>query len=143
VSGCIVQPDITQEHTDKIMASEIESNVIPLIRATAPRQSQPVPTLGGIQKGEELPHTGKSLPPEKEEKATPEKVSEAVGKLNEYVQAIRRELKFSIDEKSGRTVITVLDSETKEIIRQIPPEEVISLSQNLGTKDSVILTAET
>ncbi|WP_457671131.1 flagellar protein FlaG [Thiolapillus sp.] len=96
-----------------------------------------------MQKGEELPEIGKTLPPEKEQKLTQEKVSEAVGKLNEYVQTIRRELKFSIDEKSGRTVITVLDSQTKEIIRQIPPEEVISLSRNLGKQDSVILTAET
>ncbi|WP_456415119.1 flagellar protein FlaG [Thiolapillus sp.] len=125
------------------MASEIESNVIPLLRATAPRQPQPVPIFGNVQKGEELPEIGKTLPPEKEQKLTQEKVSEAVGKLNEYVQTIRRELKFSIDEKSGRTVITVLDSQTKEIIRQIPPEEVISLSRNLGKQDSVILTAET
>ncbi|WP_456380652.1 flagellar protein FlaG [Thiolapillus sp.] len=125
------------------MASEIESNVVPLIRAAAPRQSQPVQIFGGVQKGEELPEVGKSLPPEEEKKTNQEKVSEAVGKLNDYVQTIRRELKFSIDEKSGRTVITVLDSQTKEIIRQIPPEEVISLSQNLGKKESVILTVET
>ncbi len=125
------------------MASEIESNVVPLLRATASRQSQSVQIVGVVQKGEELPVVGKSLPPEKEEKLSQEKVSEAVGKLNDYVQTIRRELKFSIDEKSGRTVITVLDSQTKEIIRQIPPEEVISLSQNLEKKDSAILTAET
>jgi len=98
-----------------------------------------------VQKGQELPDNGKPLPPEKEEQVTQEKVSEAVGKLNEYVQAIRRELKFSIDEKSGRTIITVLDSQTKEIIRQIPPEEVVSLSRNLGKKenDGVIISAQT
>lgn len=109
------------------------------------RQSQPPESSEQVQKGQKLPENGKSLPPEKEEKLTREKVSEAVGKLNEYVQAIRRELKFSIDENSGRTVITVLDSQTKEVIRQIPPEEVVSLSKNLGKKenDSAIISAQT
>ncbi|HID44917.1 MAG TPA: flagellar protein FlaG [Chromatiaceae bacterium] len=127
------------------MASEIESKVIPLMGAVMPRQSQSVQSPGKAQKGQELPENGNPLPPEKEEKVTQQKVSEAVGKLNEYVQAIRRELKFSIDEKSGRTVITVLDSQTKEIIRQIPPEEVVSLSRNLGVKenDSAIIKTQT
>lgn len=127
------------------MASEIESNVIPLMSTMMARQTQTTQGSEEVQKGQELPDSGKPLPPEKEEKITHEKVSEAVGKLNEYVQAIRRELKFSIDEKSGRTVITVLDSQTKEIIRQIPPEEVVSLSRNLGKKenDGVIISAQT
>jgi flagellar protein FlaG len=127
------------------MASEIESNVIPLMTAITPRQSQPQPIQqsGAVLRGEELPENGKPLPPEKEQKITQEKVSEAVNRLNEYVQTIRRELKFSIDENSGRTVITVLDSQTKEVIRQIPPEEVVSLSRNLGKKDSVIMTTKT
>lgn len=125
------------------MASEIESNVIPLLRAATPRQSQPVEGMGKVEQGRELPENGKPLPPEKDEKVTPEKISVAVSKLNDYVQAIRRELKFSIDENSGRTVITVLDAQTKEIIRQIPPEEVVLLSKNLEKKDSAIMSAET
>ncbi|WP_456406940.1 flagellar protein FlaG [Thiolapillus sp.] len=125
------------------MANQIESNVIPLPRAETPRSTQPVKGAAEVREGRKLPDDGQALPPEKEEKLTPQKVSEAVSRLNDYVQTIRRELKFSIDEASGRTVITVLDAQTKEVIRQIPPEEVVSLSKNLEKKESAIITAET
>lgn len=44
--------------------------------------------------------------------------------LNQRAQDIRRELRFELDEASGRTVIHVVDAETDEVIRDIPPEEV-------------------
>lgn len=63
----------------------------------------------------------------------------AVSKLNDYVQNVQRALQFSVDEDSGRTIITVLDSETKEVIRQIPPEEVLNLARTLHKGKGVIL----
>ena len=66
-----------------------------------------------------------------EEKALDSKqLNEAVEELNDLVQSVRRELRFSVDEESGRSVISVIDSETEEIIRQIPPEQVVSLIQH-------------
>ena len=43
----------------------------------------------------------------------------------------RVELKFSVDDASGLTVIKVIDTETQEIVRQIPPEEVLTLMHHL------------
>ena len=60
----------------------------------------------------------------------------AVSRLNEYIQNSRRDLYFSVDEGSGRVVVKVIDSETREVIRQIPSEEVIALAQDLGLKES-------
>lgn len=67
------------------------------------------------------------------------KVKEAVGNLNDFVQKLTRTLQFSVDEESGRTVIKVVDSETNQLIRQIPPEEVLVLARNLGNGEGVIL----
>jgi flagellar protein FlaG len=39
-----------------------------------------------------------------------------------------------MDEASGRTVITVKDSETEEIIRQIPPESALALASFLRSE---------
>ncbi|WP_457673234.1 flagellar protein FlaG [Thiolapillus sp.] len=83
------------------------------------------------------------MPQNRDQNLSRDELSSAVDNLNEYVQTIRRELEFSIDENSGRTVIKVLDAETKEVIRQIPPEEVVSLSRNLGKQESVIFSRET
>jgi flagellar protein FlaG len=60
----------------------------------------------------------------------------AVSRLNEYIQNSRRDLHFSVDKGSGRVVLKVIDPETREVIRQIPSEEVIALAQGRGLKES-------
>ncbi len=62
-------------------------------------------------------------------------LSAAVEQLNNLVQDLRRELQFSVSEDSGRTIITVINKETEEVVRQIPPDEVLQVLehlQNLG-----------
>jgi len=61
-----------------------------------------------------------------------EAVQEAGQKAEQFFQNIRRNLVFSEDASSGRTVVSVIDSETGEIIRQIPPEQVVRIAENLG-----------
>jgi len=54
-----------------------------------------------------------------------------VERLNELMASRRRSLRFEVDQGSGRTVITVINESTKEIVRQIPPEELLQIAQNL------------
>ncbi|MDP1708483.1 MAG: flagellar protein FlaG [Gammaproteobacteria bacterium] len=67
---------------------------------------------------------------------------QAVSRLNDYVQNLRRDLRFSIDEGTGHTVITVTDSATQEVIRQIPSEEALAIAHSLETNQGVILRAK-
>lgn len=59
-------------------------------------------------------------------------IEEAVSRINEYVQNQQRTIRFSIDEKSGRDVVTVLDQKTDEVIRQIPREEILVVARRLS-----------
>ena len=67
-------------------------------------------------------------------------MQKAVTKLNQYVQSIKRELNFSIEKETGRTIVKVIDSTTNEVIRQLPSEAAIEIAkqvkttQNLGFK---------
>jgi len=72
-----------------------------------------------------------------EEKETSEQtLDDAVKQLNSYVQSINRNLEFNIDNDSGQTVVKVIDSETDELIRQIPNEEALSIAKQLdGVSD--------
>jgi len=63
--------------------------------------------------------------------APQEQVEQAVEDINDYLQSVGRDLSFAVDEDSGRTIITVIDSETQEVVRQIPPEELLNLALNL------------
>jgi flagellar protein FlaG len=58
-------------------------------------------------------------------------VARAVGNINDFLQHVRRELRFTIDDDTGRTVIQVVDQSTKEIIRQIPSQAVLKLAAGL------------
>ncbi|MCC5810652.1 MAG: flagellar protein FlaG [Ectothiorhodospiraceae bacterium] len=60
-----------------------------------------------------------------------EDVDSAVRDINEFVQSVQRDLRFSVDENSGRTIITVLDSQTEEVVRQIPPEKLVAAAENI------------
>jgi len=66
------------------------------------------------------------------QEATKEDLQKAVSKINDYVQNIQRSLQFTVDEESGRDVVTVLDTKTEEIIRQYPSEEVLAFARQLA-----------
>jgi len=76
---------------------------------------------------------GKNVPPAEVESKSPdlEQLMEAVAKLNDHLQNVQRDLHFSIDDASGQTVVRVVNSETEEVIRQIPSEEVLRISQTI------------
>lgn len=57
--------------------------------------------------------------------------ADEVGRLNQLIQQFRRELRFSVDQSTGETIIRVINAQTKELVRQIPPDEVVSLMEHL------------
>ncbi|HTQ98564.1 MAG TPA: flagellar protein FlaG [Candidatus Acidoferrum sp.] len=64
--------------------------------------------------------------------ARKKELNTAVKSVSGYVQNITRELNFSIDETLGKTVVTVVDQSTGEVIRQIPSEDMLKLAHNLA-----------
>ena len=66
-------------------------------------------------------------------------VTAAVGKLNSANYAgTGREVSFSIDPASRQPVIRVIDSDTKEVVTQIPAKYVLDLADDYysQTRDS-------
>lgn len=55
----------------------------------------------------------------------------AVKRLSEFVSSNRPEMNFSVDETSGVQVVKIIDSQSKQVIRQIPSEEAIQIAQAL------------
>jgi flagellar protein FlaG len=66
------------------------------------------------------------------EEAKPERIKSAVASISEYVQSINRELQFTIDEDTERTVVKVIDGLSGELIRQIPDEVFLELARRLN-----------
>ena len=49
-------------------------------------------------------------------------------------------LKFTVDETTGRSVITVYDLDSGSVIRQIPPEEVLAFQRQLQEKKGLLVS---
>ncbi|MCP5161971.1 MAG: flagellar protein FlaG [Hahellaceae bacterium] len=75
----------------------------------------------------------------KADKEKTEQMQEAVTRLNDYVQSTQRDLQFTLDNESGRTVVTVLDRNTNEVVRQIPDDVALKLARNLQQDEPLSL----
>ena len=81
------------------------------------------------ESGKESADAGKRLPEEKEQ---PDLVQVAE-QLNSNRQAFGGDLSFEVNMDSGHSMIQVLDRETGEVIRQIPPEKVQPVIRENGS----------
>ncbi len=69
-------------------------------------------------------------------------VESAVSAIQEFVQSVRRNLDFSVDDSSGRVVVKVTDRESGDVIRQMPTEEALKLAESLEEVRSLLFRAE-
>lgn len=69
------------------------------------------------------------------------KVEQIAERLESYIRSVSRSLQFKVDADSGRTIISVLDAETGDLIRQIPNEEVLRFAE-LAEEQTVVLLNE-
>lgn len=80
--------------------------------------------------GTEVPREP-STPRAAGEKPSQQAVHALVKDMNRTLQGINASLQFSQDEETGRTVIKLVDLETKEVLRQIPSEEALAIAHTL------------
>ena len=84
----------------------------------------------------------KATEAEPDPQASREEVEAAVASIQDFVQSVRRNLNFSLEEGSGRVVVKVTDAGSGEVIRQIPSEEALQLAENLSEVRSLLFKAE-
>jgi flagellar protein FlaG len=83
----------------------------------------------------------RTQPAPEAESASP-KIEQIAERLESYIRSVSRSLEFKVDANSGRTIISVLDAETGDLIRQIPNEEVVRFAE-LAEEQTIVLLNET
>ncbi|EAR20643.1 flagellar protein FlaG [Nitrococcus mobilis] len=71
-----------------------------------------------------------------------ESIAEAAQKVRDFLQVAQRNLEFSVDKESGVTIIRVLNAATGELVRQIPPDEVLDIAERLDQPEGVLLRGQ-
>lgn len=84
----------------------------------------------------ELPQQAVSAVEKKPEAAAVRQASE---QINEVLRQFDRNLQFTVDEDTGIDVVKVIDTETEEVIRQFPSEEVLAIARALDKLQGLLI----
>ncbi len=100
-----------------------------------------------IQRGEEEFRRFESevklegLEPKASEILSQSDLERIVKEINQFIQIFNSKIAFEIDKDTGKTILKIIDSQTNEIIRQIPPEELLRISKRISELLGLIINA--
>jgi flagellar protein FlaG len=66
-------------------------------------------------------------------------LQKAVLHAQEAVREKASNLQFVLDDETGKTIVKVVDSQTNQVIRQIPSEEMLAISRNVARIQGLLL----
>lgn len=66
----------------------------------------------------------------------------AVSELNQYVGRSRTDLHFKIDDEAGRVVVSIVDAESGQVLRQMPSEEALRIARYLEGSNTGLLSQQ-
>lgn len=69
----------------------------------------------------------------------PGQVQQAAQMISKAIQTFSRNLEFSVDDTTGKTVVKVLDKETGDMIRQIPSQEALDIARVLDRLQGLLI----
>lgn len=69
-------------------------------------------------------------------------LEKAVEKVREVFQTVEPRLQFEIDPDLDRVIVKIMNGESGEVIRQIPPQEVLNLAKSLQASPGLLLKQE-
>jgi flagellar protein FlaG len=97
-------------------------------------RSSPPPVAEATVKLPDTPAKSASPP-----KTAPGELQKALDTLKQAVSTKSSVLQFSLDESSGQTIARVVDSETGELIRQMPSKELLEIAHAIDKMQGILL----
>ena len=69
----------------------------------------------------------------------PQKAAQAAKEINDFLKSSSAGIEFQVDNQSERVIVRVVDTETKQLIRQVPTEEMVAISHALDRMTGLLL----
>jgi flagellar protein FlaG len=105
------------------------------------RVDQSIPVAGAVTTAvKEKPAVMTASAVQQPDAATAQsQVGQALQSINKALQKLSSNLEFTVDEDSNRTIVKVMDTQTQEIIRQMPSVEAIEISKALDKLQGLLV----
>lgn len=78
----------------------------------------------------------------KDTKTDVEQLDKVASDLTDMVTMMRKGLAFKVDASSERPVVSVMDIDSGEVLRQIPSEEALALAEKLSEVTGALIKTE-
>jgi flagellar protein FlaG len=101
----------------------------PTVRSIAPESAPPV-ALAPVHKEA----------PVKE--PSDKQLDEAIQTANKFLATTTNSIEFSIDKDSGRTIVKLVDSQTQEVVRQFPSNEMLAIAKDMSRFQGLFISAK-
>lgn len=75
----------------------------------------------------------------KQREPSQKEVETATKKLQGFVDTVRNDIQFSMDQDSGRSVVKVIDKQTKDVLMQFPSEEALGIAKSLDRLQGLLI----
>ena len=69
-------------------------------------------------------------------------ISEAMERVAGTARLFNRKIQLEVENDTQMVIVKIVDSETEEVIRQLPPEELVKLSKNAKDLKGLLIDKE-
>ncbi|MEL4280109.1 MULTISPECIES: flagellar protein FlaG [Shewanella] len=126
--------DINIASTSAPLQSRVDLAQVPLKAPTADVEVKSDAAVSVVEQSTEQSAT--------ENEQEPGKLTQVATELSDMMSMMRKGLAFKVDENSGQAVVTVLDRDTGDVIRQMPSEEALKLAEKLSEVTGLLMKTE-
>ena len=117
------------ERTGQVNAEQVETNKNDSRQSNARLNAADFQNEGGLSQNS--PQGLREQADTQDREVTEDAVRQAISDVESFLKVQNRDLAFSIDEDTARSVVTVIDGQSGDVIRQIPSEEVLALAERI------------
>lgn len=75
-------------------------------------------------------------------KQAPEQIKEVIARLENTLQDVEPKIELSVDEELNQVIVRILDKESGELIKQLPPEEVLELDRFFADQSGLLVNED-
>ena len=70
---------------------------------------------------------------------TKEELDATVEKANQFLLGLKTQFDFKIHEGTGRTVVRLIDKQTQEVVKEIPPEKMLDVLESIWDSAGILV----
>jgi len=106
---------------------------------STPMPAAPSPASTGATVAAFSPPAPAQNAPSSAPQASMQAARQAAAQINEFLKSSAASVEFTVEGTSNQVIVRVVDSATRQVIRQMPTEETLAISRSLDRMTGLLL----